>query len=55
MGQRHGTEGENTHRRDFRTPQNVGAKTFGGRESSESPGRQASRISNCSQGLLGMH
>ncbi len=55
MGIRNGRQIEDTYRRSFRTPQNVGAEAFGGRESSESLGRQAGRISNCSQGLLGIY
>jgi len=48
-----GRQAKNTHRRNFRTPQNVGAEAFGGRESSKILGRQAVRLPSFTQRLLG--
>ena len=49
------TEIGRTHRRSFRTPKNVGAKTFGGREPSQIFGCEANRLSSCAQRLLGTY
>ena len=49
------TEVERTHRRSFRTPKNVGTKTFGGREPSQIFGCEANRLSSCTQRLLGTY
>lgn len=46
-------ESENAHRRDLKTPENVGTKTFGSREPGQIFGCEASCLSGCTQRLLG--
>ena len=49
------TEIGRTYRRGVGTQKNVGAKTYGSRQSNQSTVRKASSLSSCTQRLLGAY